>query len=117
MRSQSLLMYIQTDSVRVSLKRLVRSVVTDWRIHAVSGIFLFLIAISILFEWDILLEFNLPLAYSYLFVISLFGGAFPSGVVFWIGYAMFCFLIATILVRLFDWGRARLAATDWRVWR
>jgi len=110
-------MYIQADSVGVSLAHRVRSSGVDWRRLVLAGLFVLWTAVGVLIQSDIVLEFVIPFAYSFLVVFGLFGQSFPNTIVFWIGYAIFCFLVATVLVSLFDWVRTRVASVDWQAIR
>ncbi|WP_134670487.1 hypothetical protein [Halorussus marinus] len=93
----------------ISPRQLRGTVATDRRVWVVALGLVAWAALGRLTGSALLTEPVIPLVYAYLLVA---GGAVrhaPGSYGFWAGFAVFCFCIAVVVVRLFDRLRARVA--------
>lgn len=93
----------------VTVQRRARTIAADRRVWGVTCVLVGSPAFGILAGANVVLELATPLVYAYLLVLGAIGGTFPGVVPFWIGFALFCFVVATVLVGTFDWVRNRRA--------
>lgn len=92
------------------LRRLLRTTATDRRIWVVTALSAGWPAFGMVTRLDVVLETATPLVYVYLSVVNAVVPGFPGDVPFWVGLVAFYFVVAAVLVGLFDWVRTRTAA-------
>jgi len=85
----------------------IRSIGTDRRIWGVTALFVGWTAFGMLTRFGLVLETATPLVYVYLSAVNAVVPGFPGDAPFWVGFVAFYFLVATALVRVFDWVRTR----------
>lgn len=91
---------------------LIRRVATDRRVWGGTLVLVGWPALGLVTQIDVLAESSAPIVYGYLLVLSPFVRDLPGGAPFWVGLAVFCFAIATVLVALFDGIRNRSASAE-----
>lgn len=88
-------------------RRLFRTIVTDRRIWGTTALLVGWPALGMLTRAGPILETATPVVYVYLTLLNAVIPGFPGAVAFWVGLAVFCFVVAVVLVGLFDWVRFR----------
>ena len=91
----------------VTIQSRSQAIVTDWRAWIVTFLMLGWPAFGIVAETNLLLESAVPFVYGYLLILHAIVQDFPGFYVFWVGFTLYCFSIATLLVSSFDWIRIR----------
>lgn len=89
----------------------VRKIATDRRIWGGTLVLVGWTALGMLTQVDLVAESSTLLVYVYLLALSVFVQNLPGGPPFWVGFIVFCFGTATVLVYLFDRVRALRTAT------
>jgi hypothetical protein len=90
----------------------------DARVWLVTALLVGWPLVGVVAESDPLLAFATPLLYPYLFVVRIGGDVVHRTPIFWTGFALYCSLVATVLVAALDrirdrwvgWERPRLTS-------
>lgn len=96
------------------LRRLLRTSATDRRIWGVTVLLVGWPALGVSTGIEFVRESATPVVYAYLLALNAVVPGFPGTLPFWVGFVVFCFGVATVLVGLFDWMRTRSLLADFR---
>lgn len=88
------------------------SVLMDPRVWGVASFPILWMAIGVAMKIDAMIALGMPAVYPYLFVLQIAGGALVISPVFWVGFVLYCFVSAAVLVSAFDWVRGRLSLSS-----
>jgi len=91
----------------VSVRRHLRTVLTDLRILGLTGLLFGWPVTGIVADVDVLLELATPLVFAYQLLLLAVIGGFPGFHAFWVGFVLFCFTASTLLFSAVDWVRFR----------
>lgn len=86
----------------VITRRQIQSLVTDLRVWGITCLLLGWPALGVLLQINAVVELATPIVYVYLLALNAIVRDFPGVYPFWVGFALFCFGTATVLVSAYD---------------
>lgn len=93
-------------------RRLLQTVATDRRVWGLTGLLAGWPALGMVTRQGVVLETATPMVWVYLVALNGVVPGFPSDALFWVGLVGFYFVVAAVLVGLFDWVRTRTVGAE-----